>query len=542
MIKKVRIKNFKCFKDWFELDLNDGINILVGNNEEGKSTILEAIHLALTGFYRGNYINRELSQYLFNREVVEEYLTNINSNSPCALPEIIIEIYFSELDDANLEGSGNDLGLKEEIGFTFKVLFDNSYEDEYKLFMEKGELSSLPIEYYKSEWIGFNRENITTRSIPSKSFLIDNSSYKYKDGSDQYISNMIRGTLDNEDLISISKAFRETKDDFSKNESVKNINEKLSSSKSNLGKKVSLGVNLGSNFNWESSMITEFDSIPYSNAGRGLQCLLKTELALNNINTKKDKIILIEEPENHLSYSNMNNLIDILQENSNKESSQIIISTHSSFVLNKLGLENLILLSNKKSSKITNLSSDTEKYFKAVSGYDTLRVLLCDKAILVEGPSDELIIQRAYKDIYGKLPIFNGIDIISVGTSFLRFLELGDKLDLNLYVVTDNDGDVEALMRKYKDYEYNEKIKIYYDEKTYSGDMDKFNYNTLEPCILRANDLKTLNSIFNTNKTDSDSILKYMEKNKTNCAVSIFESESKIQYPEYINRVIEDVE
>ncbi|EFM25325.1 hypothetical protein HMPREF9225_1053 [Peptoniphilus duerdenii ATCC BAA-1640] len=40
----------------------------------------------------------------------------------------------------------------------------------------------------------------------------------------------------------------------------------------------------------------------------------------------------------------MNNLIDILQENSNKESSQIIIPTHSSFVLNKLGLENLILL------------------------------------------------------------------------------------------------------------------------------------------------------------------------------------------------------
>lgn len=99
---------------------------------------------------------------------------------------------------------------------------------------------------------------------------------------------------------------------------------------------------------WGSSMITEFDSITYSNAGRGLQCLLKTERALNNINTNKDKIILIEEPENHFSYSNMNNLIDILQENSNKESSQIIISTHSSFVLNKLGLENLILLSNKK--------------------------------------------------------------------------------------------------------------------------------------------------------------------------------------------------
>ncbi|SUB56406.1 Uncharacterised protein [Peptoniphilus lacrimalis] len=33
-------------------------------------------------------------------------------------------------------------------------------------------------------------------------------------------------------------------------------------------------------------MITEFDSIPYSNAGRELQCLLKTELALIQIKIK----------------------------------------------------------------------------------------------------------------------------------------------------------------------------------------------------------------------------------------------------------------
>jgi predicted ATP-dependent endonuclease of OLD family len=29
-------------------------------------------------------------------------------------------------------------------------------------------------------------------------------------------------------------------------------------------------------------------------------------------------------------------------------------------------------------------------------GYDTLRLILCNKAILVEGPSDELIVQKAY--------------------------------------------------------------------------------------------------------------------------------------------------
>lgn len=48
-IQKIKISNFKCFKGLFEIELNKGLNILVGNNETGKSTILEAMHIALTG-------------------------------------------------------------------------------------------------------------------------------------------------------------------------------------------------------------------------------------------------------------------------------------------------------------------------------------------------------------------------------------------------------------------------------------------------------------------------------------------------------------
>ena len=55
-IKQVRIHNFKRFSDWYEVDLTSGTNILVGPNEVGKSTIIEAIHLALTGFYQGRYV------------------------------------------------------------------------------------------------------------------------------------------------------------------------------------------------------------------------------------------------------------------------------------------------------------------------------------------------------------------------------------------------------------------------------------------------------------------------------------------------------
>ncbi len=89
-IKKVKIKNFKCFKGYFEIELNKGLNILVGNNDAGKSTILEAINLALTGLYRGRSIKNELSQYLFNSEIVDEYLASINNGTALKQPERLI--------------------------------------------------------------------------------------------------------------------------------------------------------------------------------------------------------------------------------------------------------------------------------------------------------------------------------------------------------------------------------------------------------------------------------------------------------------------
>lgn len=134
---------------------------------------------------------------------------------------------------------------------------------------------------------------------------------------------------------------------------------------------------------------------------------------------------------------------------------QILITTHSSFVANKLGLKNLILLSNNKTSRLNDLTEDTHDFFMKLSGYDTLRMLLCKKAILVEGDSDELVVQRAYLDKYGKLPIEDNIDVISArNLSFLRYLEIAKQLMIPVCVVTDNDGDTDALERKYAAYKH----------------------------------------------------------------------------------------
>ena len=50
----------------------------------------------LTGTYHGKSIRNELSQYLFNKDVVDNYIKEVNSGKIIASPEIIIEAYFSE--------------------------------------------------------------------------------------------------------------------------------------------------------------------------------------------------------------------------------------------------------------------------------------------------------------------------------------------------------------------------------------------------------------------------------------------------------------
>ena len=65
-----------------------------------------------------------------------------------------------------------------------------------------------------------------------------------------------------------------------------------------------------------------------------------------------------------------------------------------------------------------------------------------------------------------------------------------------------------------------------------------YNYNTLEPKLLKVNGLDKLNRIFGTDYTDEDGLRKYMKHNKTECALRIFESSEQIEIPEYIVEAI----
>lgn len=195
-IKKAVIENFKCFEGRFAVEFNNGVNIIVGDNEAGKSTILEAVNLALSGIVNGRYLRNELSQYLFNYNVVGQYLTEVKEGKKPALPEIIIEVHFEDCTYPLFEGNGNVTKTK-STGVSYRIEFDDTYQSAYEALIDgAGEITTIPIEYYKVVWQSFARDSITGRNIPIKSVLIDSTSNKFQNGSDVYISRIIKKYVD----------------------------------------------------------------------------------------------------------------------------------------------------------------------------------------------------------------------------------------------------------------------------------------------------------------------------------------------------------
>lgn len=527
-IKSVHIENYKCFKN-LDIDFNKNVNIIVGNNEAGKSTILEAINLCLSGTINNRYLRNELNEYFFNTKVVKAFLAD--SNLPP--PKLLIEVYLSS-DESEinktlewLTGSMNSKKISSP-GIKLEVCFDDKYQEEYSIYKNTSDKKSFPVEYYKIIWSSFAKDEVSTRSIPLKPNVIDASGTKYKNGSDYYISKIISNQLNPEDIVELTQAIRGLKEKFKDETALKKINKKIAECDRISKKQVSVSVNTTEINAWENLLNTYIDDIPFSQIGQGEKSIIKTNLALSTIKEDIDNVVLIEEPENHLSHANLNGLLRTIEENNSER--QVIITTHSSFVANKLGLQNLLFINDKKVSYFKDIEEDTQNYFKKLAGYETLRVILSNKSILVEGPSDELIVQKAYQIANtNHLPIEDGIDVISVkGIQARRFLNLAKKLPMKIAVVTDNDGNyANNITERYKEYLSNN-IQVFSNTNN--------DQNTLEPSFAACNDeadLKTLLK-YNGKKTISE----YMQTCKSEWAYQVFYSDNEFNFPDYINECI----
>jgi predicted ATP-dependent endonuclease of OLD family len=172
-IKKAIIKNYKTFKH-FEISFNEDINIIIGNNEAGKTTLLEALHLALTCQIHGRNLKYELSPYFFNLDIVNEYIANLQINSQTPLPEIKIEIFFHESDklkDTIFSGRNNSL-LEDAYGVSLTIAFDSEFQNAYTSYIaEPAKVKNIPIEYYEVKWYTFSNAPFKFTQLPFKSLF-----------------------------------------------------------------------------------------------------------------------------------------------------------------------------------------------------------------------------------------------------------------------------------------------------------------------------------------------------------------------------------
>ena len=99
----------------------------------------------------------------------------------------------------------------------------------------------MPIEYYDVSWTSFARDSITPRLIPIKSALIDSSSVRYQNGSDIYVSRIVKDALEEGDIVNISQAHLKMRENFTKDQAVSAITEKISGYSTLLDKKVEIG-------------------------------------------------------------------------------------------------------------------------------------------------------------------------------------------------------------------------------------------------------------------------------------------------------------
>lgn len=533
VINKIVVKKYKLLKN-VSIPINPEMNIFVGNNDSGKSTILEAIAILTTGKLNDYYFDRQLKASMFNNEARAEFIDSLNKGKKIYPPEIVFEAYF---DGDPVYSGSNNTQLEDSTGINITVKLAQKNIDLYEQMLNKGDVKDIPIELYDVEYHSFSGEQFTHRYGPFKSVFIDTTRKNYSSLMEHFVTDIIAETATDEQVRDLSIAYGKSRRYFREDKSIRQLNNSLKEKATVKNREVTLDLKEDEAESWKKQMSVVIDEIPFENIGFGSQNTIKIELALRNAEEQAN-VVIMEEPENNLSFSNMAKLVSNIANSQNK---QVFISTHSSFIANKLSLSNVHLVESGTVRSYDTLPVETKKYFIKRPGYDTLRFLLSSKVVLVEGITDDLIIQRAFQDKYGKLPAEEGIDIITVDSlAFKRFCDIALMINKPVVIVTDNDGNIEKnIIGKYRDYQNS--IFTYY----YEHDKD---LHTIEPSVLHVNldsegqpsvafrrAISVKGSMLDKSYTE---ILNYMFSNKGEWAYRVFESSEKIVYPEYIKNVI----
>ena len=525
-IKAIHIRGYKKFVD-FHIEFKKGLNILIGENSIGKSTVLEAINIVLNQYYFGG-LNEEDSQQL-NKENIYNFFKK-NSPSIQDLPSIEIEIELSLNDDIKNQsfyGSNYDLlvGKNEKYGIKFKFSYDEVYDQEfYSIDFSNEENHVIPLEYYHAVWTTFSGIPYKRIMNPLKTILIDSSINK-NDVYGNYARNLYKSSTSEENQRKLSY-------DFSKSiRKTAHENEKLL----DIGKNRSFAVDEKKSKLSNLIEIQE-NEISLRNMGKGEENILKTSLSLQE-KTNLD-LVMLEEPENHLSYNNTRKQINKIQEKE-KNVCQIIATTHESMILNKLNLVNAIWIKENNGQSLEKLPKDDVKFFAKSDNFDILRYILGNKIILVEGASEFILLPAIINSSLNINLDKEKISIISMrGIFYTHFKSLASIVNKKTLILTDNDSKQDRIDSKKDLSEEDFMISMpeCVDEFTFEAAIYYHNEKLCEEIIQEITKRKLSKTAYNQHK-DLPIPLAAMLARKTEFALKLaekIEGGSNFEIPQYI--------
>ena len=569
-ISNVKIKNFRNFK---EVNVNlFPFSILIGENDTGKSNFIQAINLVLFNKSQ-NYFSKILFRDDFNDISVMEFYELLSQKGDFTqqdcydlLPRIEVIVTFDNIDALGEETLAivNNWIIKDEetgkdvakIKYTFYPL-NNKKEEIFKFCKSSLEKNKflIPAEYYDYQIISLSdNKKVDSDELKRVNIMTidaerDESSISLVNSrKNSILPKMLKDNLKEEDKVDMVEIYNNMVDSIIKINGINTLKNLFNESFNKILVDDDELIFLPNSDNYNDLLFSLKLGLNQKNIetkGLGTKNLVLTSLLLSKYISECGifNLICIEEPEAHLSRTLLNKLInyleDVQKESDINKKRQIIITTHSSYLINKLNIQNVVILKNDNIYNLSTVSDDTSTFFSKVPNYELLDILFLKKIILVEGPSEEIFINTilAHKKLKGEA------QVLSInGISFKRYIEVWKvKKDLEYYkeyslgIITDSDANPNRI-EEYKELADSKK-------NVYVGITDKYR-RTFELELIHSNK-SYLEKLFS--KKDKE-LEDYMTEssNKTICALklseSIFENqEENFIVPPYIDNVLKKV-
>jgi predicted ATP-dependent endonuclease of OLD family len=464
-ISNIKVNNYRNLRT-VDIETNKVV-VFIGDNNGGKSNLLRAITLPFMNHDIGT-INKNLGWQDINSDSKQNYYSfierNIDNikNNVCKLDEFIahipsvnVEVTFTPQKIAEEYYVRNWINNLDDESPSFTIKYEYKVEDPQDLLchikdilqdvnsIDNLKMNLLPIEFYKHQIIiptTGGKVSYTDLAYFKYNALAaerDDFSNKASQLGSKSLVSLLHSKMNTDDKKKVEQSYETFFNDLKNISSLEEVFNWQESSDLENAKDFFEKITLLPNVPTMSSLLNNvrlgYGDEYLNSQGLGYRNLIYLFVMLNSLSIESDvalNILTIEEPEAHLSISNEHLLASFINTTmSNNNQLQLFISTHSSEFLNKLELENVVIVVEGKTYALKNeLESDQLDYLAKKPNLDFLKFLYSRNCILVEGPTEELII-KSYLSTQTKH--LNDIEVISLHKGFRNMLDIWLKVNQN---------------------------------------------------------------------------------------------------------------